>query len=169
MNKRKFMQYVAASALGTAYLPSHAQTAQDHKYSLVGTDVNAKPVRLDDFAGKVCLVSFFTAGCNLCSHDLKLMREFYVGNKARNFVLLGVNIDSSKEDFTQYMHLISLSIPADQRFPIVWRNAPDHKDTFGPVIKKPTHFVLDKTHKLMLQREGAFQPSDWDELWSTLS
>jgi peroxiredoxin len=170
MNKRKFIQYVAASALGSVYLPGHAQQSnRDHIYSLAGLDINTKSINLNDFVGKVCLVSFFTAGCNLCSHDLKLMREFYVGNRTRNFVLLGVNIDSSKEDFTQYMHLIELSVPVDQRFPIVWRNAPGHKDTFGTVTKKPTHFVLDKTHKLTLRREGVFQPGDWDNLWSALT
>ena len=169
MNKRNFMQYVAASAFGADSLPSRAQSAQDQKFSLLGTDINAKPVKLNDFAGKVCLVSFFTAGCNRCTHDLKLMREFYVANKARNFVLLGVNIDSSKEDFAQCMRLIARSVPADQRFPIVWRNAPEHKDTFGPVTRKPTHFVIDKTHKLTLRREGTFQPGDWDNLGSTLS
>jgi hypothetical protein len=115
------------------------------------------------------LVSFFTAGCNLCTKDLKLMREFYVANKARGFVLLGVNIDEKKEDFTQYMNLISLSIPPDQRFPIVWRNTSGHKDSFGAIVRKPTHFVLDKAHNQVTRREGSFLPDDWDNLWTTLT
>ncbi len=92
-----------------------------------------------------------------------------MANKARNFVLLGVNMDDNKNDFMEYMRVVALSIPAEQRFPIVWRNAPQHQDSFGPVTKKPTHFVLDKSHKIVTRREGIFQPSDWDDLWSGLS
>jgi peroxiredoxin len=168
------MQSVAGAAMGFAYPSLYAQQAKPpaappQKYSLTGIDSSGKLVKLDDYAGKVCLVSFFTSGCNLCSNDLKLMREFYAANKARNFVLLGVNVDDSKNDFMQYMDVIALSVPAAQRFPIVWRNAPVHKDSFGAITKKPTHFVLDKTHKLAVRREGVFQPDDWDELWSNLS
>lgn len=174
MDKRKFMQSVAVAAMGFAYPSVHAQQAKPQasppqKYSLSGIDSSAKPIRLDDYAGKACLVSFFTSGCNLCSNDLKLMREFYAGNKTRNFVLLGVNMDANKTDFMQYMNLIALSVPATQRFPIVWRNAPAHNDSFGTITKKPTHFVLDKTHKLVVRREGVFQPDDWDELWTNLA
>jgi peroxiredoxin len=139
------------------------------RHTLEGFDNQNKPVSLDDYAGKVCLVSFFTAGCNLCMHDLKLMREFNMDNRTRNFVLIGVNIDERKEDYLDYMRLISLSVPADQRFPIVWRNAPKHQDSFGKIAKKPTHFILDKAHRQVLRREGAFQPSDWDDLWASLS
>ena len=57
---------------------------------------------------------------------------------------------------------------AEQRFPIVWRGAPGHKDSFGEIVKKPTHFVLDRVHRPVLRRDGAFQPNDWDDLWTLL-
>ncbi len=171
MDKRTFMQYMAAGALGAVALQGFAQEQKKPviRHTLSGFDSDAKPVSLDDFAGKVCLVSFFTAGCNLCTNDLRLMREFYMGNMKRNFVLLGVNIDAKKEDFKQYMQLISLSVPAEQRFPIIWRNAPGHQDSFGAIAKKPTHFVLDKAHRQVVRREGPFQPTDWDDLWTSLA
>lgn len=170
MDRRTFLQYTALAALSAAYPLAFSQQPSKPaiRHTLSGADSDAKPVTLDDFAGKACLVSFFTAGCNLCNNDLRLMREFYMGNKKRNFVLLGVNVDEKKEDFLQYMKLISLSVPADQRFPIVWRNAPGHEDTFGAILKKPTHFVLDKAHRQVLRREGPFQPTDWDDLWTSL-
>jgi hypothetical protein len=78
--------------------------------------------------------------------------------------LLGVNVDNKKEDFIEYSHLIALTIPAEQRFPLIWRNAPQHADTFGPITKQPTHFVLDNKQQQVLRREGTFQPQDWDLL-----
>ncbi len=96
------------------------------------------------------------------------MREFYLNNKARDFVLIGLNIDAAKTDFMEYVHLVELTIPADQRFPMIWRNAPGHEDNFGQIVKQPTHFVLDKNHKLSFKREGTFLPDDWDTLWTQL-
>lgn len=167
MDRRNFMQSIAVAAMASAYPAVSAKPALKH--SMVGVDGEGKPFDLENYVGKVCLISFFTAGCNLCTHDLKLMREFYVGNRAKNFTLIGVNIDARKEDFLEYSHLIDLTIPADQRFPLVWRNAPQHADTFGPIVKQPTHFVLNRKQEQLLRSEGAFQPSDWDQLRTVLT
>ena len=136
--------------------------------SLVGVDANGKKVALSDDAGKTVLVSFFTAGCNLCVHDLKLMREFYLGNSKRNFVLLAINIDQNKQDFDTYLQLIKLAVPQEQRFPIIWRNALGHKDNFGPIVSQPTYFVINPKGQLVFKREGTFRPDDWDNLWESL-
>ena len=135
---------------------------------LKGIDDNGKPIALSDYAGKTVLVSFFTAACNLCTHDLKLMREFYVNNAKHNFVLLAVNIDPQKQDFDGYSQLVKLTTPKEQRFPMLWRNNPSHNDNFGQIVTKPTHFVFNPKGQLLLKREGTFLPSDWDNLWESL-
>lgn len=174
MNRRKFLKQTAASSLVLSSpfalaQPSSSAPDANQKFSLTGFDDNAGGIiRLENFAGKICLISFFTSGCNLCNHDLKLMREFYVGNKKKGFVLLGVNIDDSKTDFDDYKRLVGLSVPKEQSFPIMWRKSPEYVDNFGPIKTKPTHFLLDRTHKLMFRREGSFKPDDWDLVWSRL-
>ncbi len=180
MNKRTFLQYLAFNslALGSAHTvaqpasapagaPAAAPKSPIH-HTLVGLDSDGKPLSLDSFAGQTCLVTFFTADCNLCTKELKLMREFYTKNRKRNFTLIGVNLDEKQSDFAEYMKLVTLSVPADARFPIVWRNAPNHRDSFGPINRKPTHFMLDKAHNQLLKREGSFLPNDWDDLWTML-
>jgi hypothetical protein len=174
MKKRAFIQAAFGGAIGLASGMLFAQPttpaprSAGPRQSLEGTDMEGKHLQLSDFNGKTLLVSFFTAGCALCNHDLKLMREFYVGNAKRNFLLLAVNIDDSKNDLDDYSRLISLAVPREQRFPMVWRNAPGHKDNFGAIARQPTHFVLDKQQQLVLRREGSFQPNDWDSLWERL-
>jgi peroxiredoxin len=169
MNKRQFMCAVAFAGLGLATAPLLAQTPKEvQKYSLQGIDVNGKKLNLSDFLGKTVLVSFFTAGCTVCTRDLKLMREFYVGNAKRNFVLLAINIDEDKKDFETYQQLISLTLPLEQRFPTIWRNAPGHKDNFGVIVRQPTHFVINAKNQFVFKREGTFQPADWDALWESL-
>lgn len=183
MNKRNFLQYLAlngialssihglaqaAPASASASTPALAPKSPIH-HTLVGIDSEGKPLSLSNFAGKTCLVTFFTADCSLCTKELKLMREFYIGNHKRNFTLIGVNLDEKQSDYTEYMKLVALSVPANARFPIIWRNAAGHSDSFGPINRKPTHFMLDKAHNQVLKREGSFMPNDWDNLWTMLS
>jgi hypothetical protein len=166
MEKRDFLKLAAAAAVPGLAL---AQAKPTPAFYLEGTDAGGNKVSLDDYAGKVCLVSFFSFECEICFEDLRLMREFYVGNKQKGFMMLGVNIDSKKELYKQYLDLIEATIPKEQRFPIVWRNAPGYQDSFGPIVKKPTHFVINKAHRKVLRREGKFLPNDWDDLWSNLA
>ncbi|WP_338848742.1 redoxin domain-containing protein [Massilia sp. W12] len=170
MKRRDFLQYAGAAAmLGTVAAPVLAQPA-DNKFALVGFDESAqKLLRLENYLGKVCLISFFTSACNLCNHDLKLMREFYLSNKKKDFMLIGVNMDDSRNDFDSYRKLVELTIPKEQSFPLLWRKGTEYVDNFGPIKQKPTHFVLDKAHKLVFKREGTFQPDDWNRVWDKVN
>ncbi len=169
MNKRQFIQAMTSASLSMASGSLFAQPSKEpQKFNLQGTDVNGKKLDLADFLGKTVLVSFFTAGCSLCTRDLKLMREFYVGNSKKNFVLLAVNIDQDLKDFETYNQLVTLAIPKEQRFPTVWRNSPGHKDNFGTITRQPTHFVINAKSQFVFKREGTFQPTDWDNLWESL-
>jgi peroxiredoxin len=169
MDRRTWLQL---SATGLFYSLGFSAVADDDKavpiLTLQGIDATGKKIELTDFLGKTVLVSFFTAGCNLCTRDLKLMREFYVSNSKNKFVLLGVNIDQNKSDFDEYNQLIALAVPKEQRFPMVWRNAPGHKDNFGAIIRQPTHFVINPKNEFIFKREGSFEPEDWDNLWASL-
>jgi len=167
MNRRDFIQSALVLSVLTSPSFSFAQK-NTITQTLEGTDIYGKKINLTNYLGSTVLVSFFTSGCALCTRDLKLMREFYVGNSKRNFVLLGVNIDEKKSDFESYNHLIAQAVPTDQRFPMVWRNAPEHKDNFGTISRQPTHFVINHKNELILKREGTFQPEDWDDLWQSL-
>ncbi|PRC91535.1 peroxiredoxin family protein [Solimicrobium silvestre] len=169
MDRRKWLQMALAGGLASLNTSLFAQDEKNiPKFTLQGVDANGKKLELSDFMGKTVLVSFFTAGCNVCTRDLKLMREFYVSNSKRKFVLLAVNIDQNKADFDEYNQLIAQVIPQEQRFPMVWRNAPSHKDNFGTIVHQPTHFVINPKNEFIFKREGSFEPEDWDNLWSSL-
>jgi peroxiredoxin len=165
MDRREWLKLGGAGLLQAVTAPMWAaEDSAVQVMTLVGTDMNGAKLDLSDLRGKLVLVSFFTAGCALCTRDLKLMREFYVTNARRNFRLLGVNIDPDKSDFETYSQVIAMTIPKDQRFPMVWRNAPGHKDNFGPITRQPTHFVVNQDNELVFKREGTFEQDDWDNL-----
>ena len=176
MQKRDFLRVAAAGALSTLAPGVMAQPAKPAAkkliptiaHNLIGVDSTGAKIDLDDLAGKVCLISFFTFDCSSCMEDLRLMREFYVGNKQKNFSMIGVNTERHKKDYLELMGLLNKTIPESNRFPIVWRNAPEHHDTFGPLKTNPTHFVINKAHKQVLRRDGLFRAEDWDDLWTSL-
>ena len=167
MLRRDFIESGIISGLLMATGLSLAGTSAS-PFSLQGTDVYGKKLDLRDFSGLTVLVSFFTYDCEVCSDDLKLMREFYFNNRKKKFMLLGVNLDTNKKELDDYNELTTQAYPKEQRFPTVWRNAPGHTDSFGTINIKPTHFVLDSKAQLKFKREGKFQPEDWDNLWLAL-
>lgn len=172
MDRRDFMKSTIVSAGLLTGLVAAADNKDSKKagsiFQLHGTDVYGKALDLKDFAGRTVLVSFFTFDCNVCSHDLQLMRDFYLRNVKKNFVLLGVNVDQNKKALDDYNEAATFAYPKDQRFPTVWRFAPGHTDNFGKLSATPTHFVLNAKHQLMFRRDGAFLPDDWDNLYLSL-
>ena len=175
LKRRDFLHSVAGGAVGLtmpatvfAHQRSAAAPAPPAPFFLRGIDVAGRAIDLQHYVGKACLVSFFTVECIPCTNDLRLMREFYGDNKSRDYVNIGVNLDSRREVLAEYVDLLGKTIPPFQHFPIMWRAAKEHSDNFGAMKSQPTHFVLDKDHRLVTRRNGIFKPDDWDDLWTNL-
>jgi peroxiredoxin len=175
MSISKLLPFFAAMSLLLISHVSAANTQSENKATIQSTsftinskDSSGKPFNLEKFRGKTILVSFYSAGCTICARDLKLMRDFYRDNIHKDFVIVAVNLETTKKDFDQYLHLINLIVPKNQQFPIIWRNQDQHKDSFGEIKKDPTHFLISNTGKLILKREGTFLADDWNNLWELL-
>lgn len=168
MNRRKFLAALTAGTSSLCSTLSVAQTAGARKHALSGMDIHGKSIDLQSMTAEAYLVTFFTSACNLCKVDMQLVRDFYAANKHRRFAILGVNMDKNIADFTQYMRLVELSLPPERQFPVLWRPAPKHQDTFGKIMTNPTHFVLNRHRDLVIKREGPLQSDDWDDLWLSL-
>ncbi len=158
----------AQAPAAPAKKPAPAAAPKVAPYAIKGVDVYGKAINLKDHAGKVVLVSFFTVDCIKCINDLRLMREFYGDNKKRGYVNIAINLDGDREALFEYMELLRKTIPADRVFPIAFRDAKGHADNFGAMKSMPTHFLLDREHKLVMRRDGVFKADDWDELWTSL-
>ncbi|MFZ6801179.1 peroxiredoxin family protein [Undibacterium sp. Di24W] len=152
-------------------LSFHA-TAQQAKVSpklaLSGIDYLGRKIDLRDYAGKTVLISFYSGGCTVCARDLKLMREFFRDNAAKNFVLIGINIDKTKADFEMYAKIVAASVPKNQQFPLIWRGSTETLEGFGNISSDPSHFVISANGQISLKREGTFKSEDWDNLWEVL-
>jgi alkyl hydroperoxide reductase subunit AhpC len=138
------------------------------KLALSGVDYLGRKIDLRDYAGKTVLISFYSGGCTVCARDLKLMREFFRDNSAKNFVLIGINIDKTKADFETYTKIVAASIPKNQQFPLIWRGSTTTLEGFGNISSDPSHFVISANGQISLKREGTFKSEDWDSLWEML-
>lgn len=137
--------------------------------NLEGVDIsNGKPVYLQQYKNQTVLLAFFSAGCDACVYNLKLIREFYKANKKSNFAVIGVGLDKKVEHFKNYANLVNSTTPKDEQFPLLWRNAAGYKDNFGTIRKDPTVMVINKNGEIVLKREGIIQDADWDDLWTSL-
>ena len=94
---------------------------------IVGTDIDGKAVRLQDFKGDVILVVFWATWHVPAAEDVAWLDRAYEAYKGRGFRILGVNLDSS-QDGGQKLETV---MPNIRRFLI------DHNIRWPNVINEP--------------------------------
>ena len=98
------------------------------------------PVKLADYRGKVVLVIFWASWCGECIREVPHERELAKKLEGRPFTILGVNIDSTREE--------ALKIINDQK--MSWRHAFDGAPGTGKAFELynvqyvPTIYLLDE-------------------------
>ena len=65
---------------------------------IAAEDVDGQPAALADSRGKVVLVDFWATWCPPCAAEARTFRDLYDKHHARGFEILGVNLDSARQD-----------------------------------------------------------------------
>jgi thiol-disulfide isomerase/thioredoxin len=107
---------------------------------IIGDDLNAKPLKLSEYRGKVVLLVFWASWCGPCMAAVPHEREVAAHFKGRPFVLIGVNGDESRE--------VALNVAAKNQ--ISWRSFWNgEKGSGGPIATAwnvrgwPTVYAID--------------------------
>jgi thiol-disulfide isomerase/thioredoxin len=125
------------------------------KLDLEGNLLDGKPLKWDDYRGKVVLVEFWATWCGPCRMELPNIKRSYQAYHSKGFDVVGVSIDEDKRAVEAYVK--------DQTVPwaIMFNDAPGQKGFNNPLTTKlgvfgvPCSLLVDKEGKVLsLQARG---------------
>ena len=161
MNRR---QLLIRSAWGAGFGATFSLRAEPAAPVLVGRTIEGQAFDLQAEQGKVVLVFFWSTDCAVCRDKMPELRLNYEGWRTKGFQLIGVSVDKSLAAVQGYQQILDRTVAPAQRFPSLWRGAPMHRDSFGPIARTPTTFVLDRRHKVVNEIRGRIAPALWDDI-----
>ena len=111
----------------------------------VQNDVSGKPVKLSDFKGKYVLIDFWASWCAPCRQENPNVVKAYNQYKDKNFIIIGVSLDNSKEPW----------LKAIEKDGLTWTHVSDLKAFDNQVVKQynvtsvPTNFLVGPDGKII--------------------
>jgi len=67
------------------------------------TSATGDELSLDKFKGKIVLLDFWASWCDPCRAEMPMVKKIWSKYQKENFVLIGINLDSNRKDFEQYV------------------------------------------------------------------
>lgn len=111
-------------------------------------DLEGKPVRRENFAGKVLLVNFWATWCAPCEIEIPWFIDFEKKYQSQGLEILGISLDEEGPDVVR-KYVAKRKIT----YPIVMG---DEKtaDVFGGILGLPTTFVVDREGNFYSMHRG---------------
>jgi peroxiredoxin len=113
-------------------------------------DLKGRQVQLQDFRGKVVLLSFWGSHCDPCHLELPLLQDLWKRHRDRGFELISINVDGTDAESTvrQVVRRYRYTFPVllDQETEVVSR--------FNPKLDLPYNVLLDKDGRVVFVHQG---------------
>jgi thiol-disulfide isomerase/thioredoxin/tetratricopeptide (TPR) repeat protein len=111
------------------------------------TDIDGKPVSLDQYDGKVLLVDFWATWCPPCRGELPYIKAAYDKYHDDGFEILSISLDYpdrlSQEEYRSWI----------EENGMVWRHVYDEQNWDGPIVKR--YFVMSIPSPFLIGRDGS--------------
>lgn len=104
--------------------------------SIVLTDIDGTDYSLDDFAGKVVVVNFWTLGCGSCFYEFPFLQEVYAAAPDDSLLVLGVNVSDLAEETRTLAQTLNIEFPM-----VVDPQGAVFAAHFGGAVVPTTYFI----------------------------
>lgn len=162
------IQNLGAALLALWLLTGSAQAqtapAAEPRPQLEGHTLDGRPLDLAALRGKVVLLMFWSTDCAVCRDKMAELRRNVAGWRGQPFEIVAVATDARRQDVTDYDALLQRMVPGSERFPMLWRADPAHRDGFGALPKLPATFLIDREGRIAERFSGRIPPEAWDRI-----
>lgn len=112
------------------------------------TDVEGKPVSLQDYQGKVILLNNWAIWCPPCRAEMPILQAYYEDHKHENFTVIGIESGQESKDVQYHIDLYGLTFP-------VWLDLKQVSVRAFQNGSLPNSYVIDKVGQVRLTWTGA--------------
>lgn len=124
---------------------------------------------LAQLRGKVAMLFFWSTDCPVCLDKLPEYRRNLHGWKGKDFVIVAINQDRTMSDLIAYQAVLMKAAPGDAQIdaqmPILWRNDPAYRDSFGELPRRtPTTVIVGRDGKVVKTIRGRVAVDVWDDV-----
>jgi thiol-disulfide isomerase/thioredoxin len=166
----------AATLVLLAAASTHAQTSKPAPAApasalpaVQGPTTKKQAFDLAQLRGKVALLFFWSTDCPVCLDKLPEYRRNLHGWKGKDFVIVAINQDRTMSDLIAYQAVLMRAAPGDAQIdaqmPILWRNDPTYRDSFGELpTRAPTTVIVGRDGKIVKTIRGRVAVDVWDDV-----
>jgi peroxiredoxin len=112
------------------------------------SDLSGESFALSDFAGQVVLINNWAIWCPPCRRELPDLDDFYLAYRHQDFVIIGIEAGSPRQDVELFLNETRLSFP-------IWLDPTELALDAFRNFSLPSSYVIDRTGQVHLAWTGA--------------